>query len=237
MHNLFLTDTVNEQIHIMKPGTSSLTLTQRCTTKAKLRSAAQHSERHWQAQSVQTSTSLHWTSFHAEKRFFLLFFFFNVVAGITETFIILNTSLLASGTATRTLAVCPTYLSRNTSHKVSFSCHCYISDTQQDSLDAHRQSVEMLRPLIHRNHKRKNVKMSFWIAHRSKLNKLNVGRCFCSDVCTFLLYCRYVLGSLQLWLLRENLYLVTLCWIYKKNKLPDGWRKITHVSVMSIYGE
>lgn len=54
-----------------------------------------------------------------------------------------------------------TYLSRNTSHKVSFSCHCYISDTQQDSPDAHRQSVEMLRPLIHRNRKRK--KMWKWV--------------------------------------------------------------------------
>lgn len=42
----------------------------------------------------------------AEKVFFCCFFFLNGVAGITETFIILDTPLLASGTATWTLAVC-----------------------------------------------------------------------------------------------------------------------------------
>lgn len=39
MHNLFLTDTVDQQIHTMKPGTSSLRLTCRCTTKAVLHRA------------------------------------------------------------------------------------------------------------------------------------------------------------------------------------------------------
>lgn len=34
MHNLFLTDIVDEQIHVMKPGTSSLRMTYRCTTTA-----------------------------------------------------------------------------------------------------------------------------------------------------------------------------------------------------------
>lgn len=42
----------------------------------------------------------------AEKVFFCCFFFLNGVAGITETFIILDTPLLASGTATWTLTIC-----------------------------------------------------------------------------------------------------------------------------------
>lgn len=63
--------------------------------------------------------------------------------------------------------------------------------------------------------------MSFWIAQKSKLNKLNVGRCFCSDICTFLSYClRLSVGkaAVTFWdpyrLLKENLWFVTLCWIY-----------------------
>lgn len=165
MHNLFLTDTVDEQIHIMKPGTSSLTLTQRCTTKAKPRGAV--------AAFRATLTSSERPNINiialniiscGEKFFFLLFFFKMVSPGSLRHLSSLThrcwPAELQHGHSPSVLSVMnslpqKTYLSRNTSHKVSFSCHCYISDTQQDSPDAHRQSVEMLRPLIHRNRKRK----------------------------------------------------------------------------------
>lgn len=99
-----------------------------------------------------------------------------------------------------------TYLSRNTSHKVSFSCHCYISDTQQDSPDAHRQSVEMLRPLIHRNRKRKKMwKWVFGLHKRANwTNLMSEDASALTSVLPFVLSsalcwksCRYVLGSLQ----------------------------------------
>lgn len=40
MHNLFFTDNVDKQIHITKPGTSSLEMTDRCTIKAMVHRAA-----------------------------------------------------------------------------------------------------------------------------------------------------------------------------------------------------
>ena len=74
-----------------------------------------------------------------------------------------------------------TYLSRNTSHKVSFSCHCYIYLTYSRTVWMHTDNL--LKCYDHRftDTVKENEKMSFWIAQKSKLNKLNVRRCFCSD--------------------------------------------------------
>ena len=180
MHNLFLTDTVDEQIHTMKPGTSSPTLTQRCTTKAKLRGAASS-----ECPNINIIIALNIIS--CWEKFFLFIFLSNGVTGITETFIILDILLLASGTATWTLAVCHEVtvakyvFDRNTSHKVSFSCHCYIYLTYSRTVWMHTDNL--LKCYDHRftDTVKENEKMSFWIAQKSKLNKLNVRRCFCSD--------------------------------------------------------